>query len=170
MGVSIVRLTSLAIGLSVSLIGSTYAASNTFVDEASTAGRAEIETSKLALQKSSSADVKAFASQMVIDHTAINKELAALAGKLDIEVPDDAALGHMAEKMALQVPEGASFDAAYAKHQVDAHEQTLKLFTKRSRSTASPAELAAFASKALPTMQHHLDMAKKLQAQHQKIN
>lgn len=169
MGISGIRLTSLA--LCLSLTGLTCnAASNTFVDEASTAGMAEIETSKLALQKSSSADVKAFANQMLTDHSAANQELAALAGKLEIEVPDDAALSRNAEKMALLVPDGASFDAAYAKHQVDAHEQTIRLFTQQSTSTAAPTELAAYARKTLPTLEHHLDMAKKLQAQHQKVN
>lgn len=52
-----------------------------FVEEASASGIAEIETSKLALQKSASVDVKTFAQEMINDHTNANRELASIAAK-----------------------------------------------------------------------------------------
>ncbi len=66
--------------------------SDDFVDKATQGGIAEVEAGKLALEKSTAKDVKAFANQMIKDHGAANHDLAALAKKLDLKVPDDAEL------------------------------------------------------------------------------
>ncbi|EPL16153.1 DUF4142 domain-containing protein [Pseudomonas sp. CF161] len=148
-------------------VGSAVAAtSNSFVNDAAQGGINEVESAKLALEKSSAADVKAFAQQMVTDHTKANQELTALAKKLDIEVPDEASLTEKAKKMILEMRD-ESFDKAYANNQVKAHEDTVALFKKEAASSDN-AELKAFAQQTLPTLEHHLDMAKKLQAQHAK--
>ncbi|MNJ46108.1 hypothetical protein D3C77_412310 [compost metagenome] len=63
----------------------------------------------------------------------------------------------------LQVQDGASFNAAYASHQVDAHEQAIRLFDEQRQSTSAPADLRNFATNALPALQHHLQEAKKLE-------
>ncbi|MBT0627716.1 DUF4142 domain-containing protein [Pseudomonas fluorescens] len=140
------------------------AMSNSFVDDAAQGGITEVEAGKLALEKSSSADVKTFAQHMVTDHTKANQELTALAKKLDIEVPDDAALTDKAKKAILEMRD-ESFDKAYANNQVAAHEKTVELFQKEAASSDN-AELKAFAAKTLPTLEAHLKMAKELQAKH----
>lgn len=140
------------------------ATSNSFVDDAAQGGITEVEAGKLALEKSSSADVKTFAQHMVTDHTKANQELTALAKKLDIEVPDDAALTDKAKKAILEMRD-ESFDKAYANNQVAAHEKTVELFQKEAASSDN-AELKAFAAKTLPTLEAHLKMAKELQATH----
>lgn len=142
------------------------ATSNSFVDDAAQGGITEVEAGKLALEKSSAADVKAFAQHMVTDHTKANQELTALAKKLDIEVPDDAALTDKAKKAILELRD-ESFDKAYANNQVAAHEKTVELFQKEAASSDN-AELKAFATKTLPTLEAHLKMAKELQANHAK--
>ncbi|CRM71517.1 MULTISPECIES: DUF4142 domain-containing protein [Pseudomonas] len=142
------------------------ATSNSFVDNAAEGGITEIEAGKLALQKSSSADVKTFAQHMVTEHTKANQELATLAKKLDIEVPDDAALTDKAKKAILEMRD-ESFDEAYANNQVAAHEKTVELFKKESTSSDN-AELKAFATKTLPTLEAHLKAAKDLQAKYAK--
>ena len=53
-------------------------APQTFVSEAS-AAVAEIEAGKMALEKSTAADVKVFAKQMIDDHGKVNAELRSLA-------------------------------------------------------------------------------------------
>lgn len=140
------------------------ATSNSFVDDAAQGGITEVEAGKLALEKSSSADVKTFAQHMVTDHTKANQELTALAKKLDIEVPDDAALTDKAKKAILEMRD-ESFDKAYANNQVATHEKTVELFQKEAASSDN-AELKAFAAKTLPTLEAHLKMAKELQAKH----
>ncbi|MFL1493630.1 DUF4142 domain-containing protein [Pseudomonas antarctica] len=138
------------------------ATSNSFVDAAAQGGITEVEAGKLALETSTAADIKTFAQHMVTDHTNANEELAALAKKLDIDVPDDAALTDKAKKAILEMRD-ESFDKAYANNQVAAHEKTVELFKKEAASSDNP-ELKAFASKTLPTLEAHLKMAKALQA------
>ncbi|MET1076549.1 MAG: DUF4142 domain-containing protein [Pseudomonas sp.] len=138
-----------------------------FVDEASAKGIAEIETSKMAMEKATSPDIKTFAEQMIKDHTQANQELAALATRKNLEVADDAELMSKAKAMILELRSGESFDEAYANNQVKAHEATIELFREEMQDAEDP-DLKAFATSALPKLEHHLEMAKKLAAAHQK--
>ncbi|MCX4065749.1 DUF4142 domain-containing protein [Pseudomonas sp. S1Bt30] len=142
------------------------ATSNDFVDDAAQSGITEVEAGKLALQKSSSADIKTFAQHMVDDHTKANQQLMALAKKHDLEVPDDAALMDKAKKAILEMRD-ESFDKAYANNQVNAHEEAVELF-KKEASSSDNAELKAFATEKLPTLEKHLQMAKELQSKYAK--
>ncbi|MHC8394604.1 DUF4142 domain-containing protein [Pseudomonas sp. LB3P93] len=161
---------ALAVALSASMGTAFAATSNDFVDNAAAGGIAEIETSKLAVEKSSSADIKAFANMMIADHTKANEELTALAKKNDIEVPDDTTLVKQAKEKILDMRD-ESFDAAYANNQVKAHEETIELFKKQANTVTDDkvkgaTDLKGFAQKMLPALEKHLDMAKKLQAAH----
>ncbi|MDQ0740692.1 DUF4142 domain-containing protein [Pseudomonas sp. W4I3] len=158
-------------GLTFALVAGSISAamaatSNDFVENAAQGGITEVEAGKLALEKSGSADVKNFAQHMITDHTKVNQELTALAKKLDIEVPDDAALMDKAKKAILEMRD-ESFDKAYANNQVNAHETTVKLFKKEAESSDN-AELKAFATKTLPALEAHLQEAKELQAKYAK--
>jgi putative membrane protein len=135
---------------------------NDFAEEASAKGIAEIETSKLALEKGSHAEVKKFAQTMIDDHTRANDELKALAKQKNLEVSNDAELMSKAKAMILQVRDGENFDKAYANNQVVAHEQAIELYQKAAAS--DDAEVSAWAKKTLPKLEHHLQMAKELQS------
>lgn len=161
---------TLAIALSTSMGTAFAATSNDFVDNAAEGGISEIETSRLALEKSSSADIKAFANMMITDHSKANDELAALAKKNDIEVPDNTTMVKKAKEKILDMRD-ESFDAAFAKNQVKAHEDTIELFKKEANTvtddkTKGATALKGFAQKMLPALEKHLAMAKKLQAAH----
>lgn len=161
---------TLAVALSSSMGAAFAATSNNFVDNAAAGGIAEIETSKLALEKSASADVKQFANMMITDHSKANDELAAIAKKNDIKVPDDTTLVKQAKEKILDMRD-ESFDAAYATNQVKAHEETIELFKKEANTVtddkvAGATDLKGFAQKMLPGLEKHLEMAKKLQAAH----
>lgn len=97
-------------------------APQTFVSEASATGVAEIEAGKMALEKSTAADVKVFAKQMIDDHGKVNAELRSLAERKKLEVEDDASLTDKAKATLLDLRD-ASFDPAYANNQVAAHEK-----------------------------------------------
>ncbi|AKV08400.1 membrane protein [Pseudomonas fluorescens NCIMB 11764] len=161
---------TLAVALSTSMGAAFAATSNDFVDKAAAGGIAEIETSRLALEKSASADVKEFANMMITDHSKANDELATIAKKHDIEVPDTTTLVKQAKEKILDMRD-ESFDAAYANNQVKAHEDTIELFKKEANTVTDDkvkgaTELKAFAQKMLPGLEKHLDAAKKLQAAH----
>ncbi|MBC3419856.1 DUF4142 domain-containing protein [Pseudomonas wayambapalatensis] len=142
------------------------ASSDDFVDAATEAGIAEVVTGNLALEKSKDAEIKTFAQQMVTGHTQANQKLGDIARKLDISVPDEAALTDKVKKMILEWRD-ESFDKSYVNNQVDAHEKAVELFKKEAASSDKP-ELKAFASETLPTLEKHLEHAKQLQAKHGK--
>lgn len=149
--------------------GAVYAAEKLspaeFVDEASAKSVAEIEGGKMALRKSSSEDVKAYAQRMIDHHTTVNTELAKIAHQKNLKVANEAELMSKAQELILKLREGESFDKAYAKNQVSAHEATIKLFREESHSSADP-ELKSFATKSLPMLEQHLEEAKRLAEAH----
>ena len=83
-------------------------APQTFVSEASAAGVAEIEAGKMALEKSTAADVKVFAKQMIDDHGKVNAELRSLAERKKLEVEDDASLTDKAKATLLDLRDAPS--------------------------------------------------------------
>lgn len=160
------KLAGITLLMSLASLQVQAASSDDFVDAATEAGIAEVVTGKLAQEKSQSADIKKFAQQMVTDHTKANQELGEIARKLDISVPDEAAMTDKVKKMILEWRE-ASFDKSYVNNQVDGHEKAVELFKKEAASSDKP-ELKAFASEKLPTLEHHLEQAKALQTTHGK--
>ena len=148
-----------ALACALVVAGAAVAASPAnFVDEASAAGIAEIETSRMAIGKTSSTDIESYAVEMIKDHTDANR---------DLQVSTDEQILSKAKKLMLQVQEGDSFDAAYAANQVKAHEDAIELFKQQIKDPGSP-ELKAFAEKYLPKLEMHLGMAKKLVDAHHK--
>lgn len=134
-----------------------------FVEEASAKGVAEIETAKLALEKSQNEAIKGFAQMMIDDHRQANQKLADLAKSKDLEVSDDAELLNKAKAMVLKMRGEASFDKAYMNNQVVAHRETIELF--RRGVNADDAEIAAFARETLPKLEQHLQRAEQLNGQ-----
>jgi putative membrane protein len=132
-----------------------------FVAKAAIGGSTEVALSKLALRQASSQDVKTFAQQMVTDHTAANKELLTLAGKKQIPVPRAVDAKHQAAVDKLGKLEGAEFDKAYAHQMVLDHKETVALFQAQAES-GQDADLKGLATKLLPKLKHHLQMARNL--------
>ena len=54
-----------------------------------TANQIDIDAGKLAKSKSRNKEVQAFAQQMITDHTAVNRQAAALAKKLGVKPEDN---------------------------------------------------------------------------------
>lgn len=133
-----------------------------FMKQAAQNGAAEIEASKLALQKAQRPEVKAFAEKMVADHTKTSDELKQLAASKKVSLPDGPSMKQKAELKMISAGDDAKFDERYAKtFGVKAHEDTIKLF-KDAANSATDAEVKAFAQKTLPALNHHLEMARSL--------
>ena len=60
-----------------------------FVQKAAAAGRMEVEHGRMAAQKASNAQVKAFGNMLVKDHTAANQQLMSIAKKKNITIAGD---------------------------------------------------------------------------------
>jgi len=132
-----------------------------FINKAAQAGQYEVQSGRLAQSKASAAETKSFAGQMVTDHTKANDELKALVQGKGAQVPAEPSDAQKLQLKTLGSAEGGNFDKAYAKDNVAAHEDAVKLFRTASKDAAD-ADLKAFAARTLPTLEHHLEMAKSL--------
>ena len=135
-----------------------------FLKDAAEGGNAEVEASKTALAQSSSADVKTFAQMMVDDHGKAGTELKGLADQKGVKVSDTPTITKKTEIKMLSERKGSSFDQHYADSiGVKAHQDTIKLFQKEI-DKGSDADVKAWASKTMPTLQHPLEAAQALKA------
>jgi len=136
-------------------------ADQTFVQQASSGGLAEVRAGQLATERAASAEVKQFGQQMVTDHTKANQELTALAQAKNLPVATELDQKHQVMAEQLTKLQGAAFDRAYLAGQVADHEQTVRLFTTQAKA-GHDTELKAFAAKTLPTLQEHLRLVRSL--------
>lgn len=133
-----------------------------------TANKIDIEAGRLAKGKTKNAEVKAFAEQMITDHTAVNKQANDLAHKLKVTPKDNPTsktlLGGAKENIAnLKKIKGDEFDKAYVDHEVAYHQAVLDAIDQTLIPNAKNAELKDLIMKVRPAIDAHLGHAKMLQ-------
>lgn len=134
-----------------------------------TANSVDIDTAKMAKQKTSNKAVKEFADTMVRDHTTVNSKATALVKKLGVTPEESDASKSLRsdgeKKMAeLKTMTGAEFDKAYMDNEVNYHEAVLGVLDKTLIPNAKNMELKSLLESARPIFVSHLEHAKKLQA------
>ena len=134
-----------------------------FAMMAAQGGMAEVQMGKLAAEKASNADVKAFGQQMVDDHTKAGDQLKGVAAKENISLPTTLTPKDQATYDKLNGLSGAAFDKAYVADMVKDHEMDVKEFQKES-TTGKDDAIKGFATDTLPTLKGHLDKIKSIQA------
>jgi putative membrane protein len=132
-----------------------------FAEDAAMGGMMEVELGRVAAQRGTSEAVKQFGQRMVDDHSAANQELMSLASSKGIRLPTALDEKHQEHVTKLSAMSGAEFDRAYSKMMLSDHEKDVKAFERQS-SKGGDADLRAFATKTLPTLQQHLEMARAL--------
>lgn len=133
-----------------------------FLKEAAQSGAAEIEASKLAVTKAKTPEVKKFAESMIADHTKVDGELKALAAAKNVKLPEGPSVKHKTELKLIDTGDNDKFDERYVRSfGVKAHQETIKLFEEGARDAKDP-EVKAWATKTLPALKHHLEMAQAL--------
>jgi putative membrane protein len=98
------------------------AADKDFVNDLAIAGMAEVELGKLALERSTNAEVKEFGQMMLDDHTQAGNTLKGIASAHNIPVPTDLDDEHRELRDKLAKLKGADFDREYMAAMVDGHE------------------------------------------------
>lgn len=138
-------------------------AGQAFANAAASSDAFEIEMSKLAAEKTGSAKVKTFAEQMIKAHTESTAKLKTAAAALNPPLtPDPMATVAQREKLnTLRAQSGAEFDTAFKAAQVEAHQITLDTL-KAYSATGDVASLKELATKMIPIVTAHLNMAKGL--------
>lgn len=127
-----------------------------FIEKAAKAGMKEVAIAQAALPNLTHPSVRDFAQTMIKDHGAANEELSTLALRKGVTLPS--LDGKVSEKWAKN---RKNADKDFMKAMVDDHQEVVSLFKKGSKS--DDAEVAVFANKTLPKLEHHLIMAKDLE-------
>ncbi len=133
-----------------------------FVDMAAQTDMLEAHLGQMAANQAASADVKTFAEMLVTDHTADYQQLTALAAKDSLTVPTALNAEHNKMIAPFEKLKGAAFDSRYIHTMIAGHTEAIGVYTKES-TDAQNADVKAYASATLPTLQKHLDGAKNLQ-------
>jgi putative membrane protein len=135
-----------------------------------TANQVDIDAGKLAKARSKNKEVDKFAQQMITDHSGVNKQAVALAGKLKVK-PEDNDTSRSLKKggdeniARLKKLKGKEFDKAYVDQEVGYHQAVLDAIDKTLVPSARNQELKDLIVKVRPAIAAHLDHARHLQAQ-----
>jgi putative membrane protein len=123
----------------------------------------EIASGKLAQTMASNAELKSFGGMLVKDHTKSSTDLKAAASGASPPVTPPAALPAelQAKVDELKAAKGAEFDKLFVQQQKDGHQKTLAALQSYAQGGDQPS-LKAFASKAMPIVQGHLDQLDKM--------
>jgi putative membrane protein len=134
-----------------------------FVQKASSSNQFEIDSSKLALQKTSAQNVKDFAQMMIADHTQMGdqmKEALASSGTgfspaKNLSPEDRKTMDQLTAAPA------SAFDNLYVQAQSHAHDEAVNMFTNYADNGDNDS-IKRFASDSLPVLKKHQNEAHNL--------
>lgn len=141
--------------------GTPGASDQKFVDFAAQTDMTEAHLGQLAGDQSDTQAVKDYAQMLVTDHTSDYKQLGAIASKANLKVPNGLDAMHNKMIAPFEKLKGAAFDRRYAHEMVAGHQKAIAEY-KREAESGESAELKAYATQALPTLQKHLQAAQDL--------
>ncbi|HEX6859264.1 MAG TPA: DUF4142 domain-containing protein [Caulobacteraceae bacterium] len=122
----------------------------------------EIEAARLALSMSTNPNVRAFAQQMINDHTASTAQMAAAMQSIGMNPPPAQLTPDLTARLDALRTAGTGFDAMYLADQVQAHQQALALHQACAANAGAP--IANVSAGLVPHIQGHLNAAQSLQA------
>ena len=130
-----------------------------FAVKAADGGMLEVQLGELAQTKGVSKEVKSLGKMLVEDHTKANEELKAFAQAKDISLPTTMSDHHQKIYDRIASKNGKDFDQAFTDHMVKDHKEDIDAFKKEVKDGHDP-DIKQWAEGKVPTLEHHLDMAK----------
>ncbi len=132
-----------------------------------TAGDLDVKAAQLALEKSKTESVRAFANDMVRDHKAVNDKALALVKKLNVTPEDNdtsKGLVKQANDKAAELGKlsGAAFDKAYVENEVAYHKTVNGALETTLIPSSSNGELKSLLETGLKIFKAHEMHAEKL--------
>lgn len=129
---------------------------------------AEIEQAQLALEKSTDAGVRGYASHMIEQHTAAKDTGARLASQSGLQLSDSPKAQELKMKgtqmmQQLKAADAKNFDVTYLHGQVEQHAEVLSLITDQLQPAVSDPTLRDHLGNARAMVSEHLEKAKQLQ-------
>lgn len=125
-------------------------------------GDREVRLGRLAQEKGSHADVRAFGAMLVEHHTMAGTELKRVADRHGIAADDDDRGENERDFERLSAMSGEAFDRAWLDAMVDDHEDAIEEIEEKAGDAGEHADVKSWAEKTLPTVRDHLERAKAL--------
>lgn len=134
-----------------------------FWNRALMSGMANVEFSRIALDKIQDREIRQFAQTAITEHTKINEQLRSLAPRENVSLPSDLDPEHRVMKQKMLGVSGDEFDRVYVDVMLRAHEDAVELYEHQAE-TATRAEAKSFAERTLPIIREHLKRIRLINA------
>lgn len=133
-----------------------------FVVKAALTNNAELKVLQAGIDKGTNKELKAHAKMMLADHKKLGEKVKAYSSAKEYVLPDgdDGKGDDVIANLDKNSP-GNDWDKAWTDHMISAHEDAIAMF-ERGKSGVKDDELKNIISGALPTLNAHLEMMKKL--------
>ena len=146
-------------------------ASAAILEQIHQANLKEIAIGKVAEEKASTDEVRAYADQLVKDHTSADQMVVATAQKKGARLRDSAAARREGARgkptdQKLSSASGAGFDRAFL-HQTNSDHEKLMRSLQQEREDATDDDIEALIDKIMPILQQHHDLAQILMKKEQ---
>ena len=135
--------------------------SQVFIRDAIQGNLAEIQIGQLAQEKAQGADVKSYGQMLVTDHSASNEQAGKVAEQIGVTAPTEPSVNQKAVHDRMAKLSGTAFDRAFINEMIADHKMNIARFQNEAKKKNDP--VADFANQTLPTLQKHLDAARKLE-------
>ena len=138
--------------------------------EVAAGGMMQLETSRIAVEKASSDEVRQYAQAEVDEQTGLSAKLKEIASAKGITLPaaPDAKTKEAIDKM--QGMSGAEFDTMYMKEVGEKSHEKLNQVVTKVKSAATDGNLRAVAQAAHPLVKTHLEVAKEIGSKGNRMN
>ena len=133
----------------------------TFLQNAAESQLATIAFGKLALQKASHREVKAFGAEIIEDHHYASEEAKELSAEEEIYLPVQLGDQHKKQKQRLSQLSGKAFDEAFMSYILKEHRKDMWKLEKHV-ATLQNEKVKSWASATLPILAVHLKKAERV--------
>jgi putative membrane protein len=120
----------------------------------------EAHEGQMAEGQATRTDVKTLGKTLAEDHSASYAQVSQIAAKEGVTIPKGINVSQNHTIVQLVHLKGDNFDRQFAKDEVAAHRQLLVVFQREAKQGKDP-EVKAYASKMIPTLEKHLQLAEQ---------
>lgn len=131
-----------------------------FLYKAQQGANSEIMLGRIAAERGRSPAVRDFGQTLMDEHRQARDEIRALGSKFGVRPNRDPSPEAVEERERLMQLSGRWFDREFARYMVEDHEKDIAEFRDEARE--GHGEVSALARRQLPTLRHHLEMARAL--------
>lgn len=121
----------------------------------------QVRLGRLAQEKGRDAEIKRFGKKMEEDHNAFQREWSNMASRNGMKFKSGMGPEHRADLEQLEKTSGQKFDRAYMTLMIQSHNGYVNYWRKEGRAARS-APVRQLVNAGLPTLEGHLDMAKRI--------